>query len=128
MPAEMPSGVHLGLLCAQLAIVRLAQVVSLGRQLPLLVLKISTAQAAVAVAATTASSLLGRLLMAGHGVACAGAVKSPLPARPSCEVAAVGTRIDTGPSHRSGWPGVQTNEDAMPARTSAPESLNWGNH
>ena len=128
MRAEMPSGVHLGLLCARLAIVWLAQAVLLGRQLPLLVSKISTAQAAVAVAATTASSLLRRLLMAGHGVACAGAVKSPLPARPSCEVAAVGTRIDTGPSHRSGWPGVQTTAYAMPAQTSAPESLSWRNH
>ena len=55
---------HLLLLCALFGIGWLAQVAFLAQQLPLLVPKIGATQATVAVAATTASSLLGRLVLA----------------------------------------------------------------
>ncbi len=55
---------HLLLLCALFGIGWLAQVAFLAQQLPLLVPRIGAAQATAAVAATTASSLLGRLVMA----------------------------------------------------------------
>jgi len=55
---------HLLRLCALFGIGWLAQVAFLAQQLPLLVPRIGAAQATVAVAATTASSLLGRLAMA----------------------------------------------------------------
>jgi MFS family permease len=55
---------HLVLLCALFGVGWLAQVAFLAQQLPLLVPKIGATQATLAVAATTASSLLGRLLMA----------------------------------------------------------------
>ncbi len=56
---------HLLRLCALFGIGWLAQVAFLAQQLPLLVPRIGAAQATFAVAATTASSLLGRLVMAG---------------------------------------------------------------
>jgi hypothetical protein len=52
------------LLCALFGIGWLAQVAFLAQQLPLLVPKIGAAAATLAVAATTASSLLGRLALA----------------------------------------------------------------
>ena len=55
---------HLVLLCVLFGIGWLAQVAFLAQQLPLLVPKIGATQATIAVAATTASSLLGRLLLA----------------------------------------------------------------
>ncbi|MGL6109300.1 MAG: MFS transporter, partial [Rubrivivax sp.] len=55
---------HLLLLCALFGIGWLAQVAFLAQQLPLLVPKIGAAAATLAVAATTASSLLGRLALA----------------------------------------------------------------
>lgn len=55
---------HLVLLCALFGIGWLAQVAFLAQQLPLLVPKIGAAAATLAVAATTASSLLGRLALA----------------------------------------------------------------
>ncbi len=55
---------HLAMLCALFGLGWLAQVAFLAQQLPLLVPKIGATQATVAVAATTASSLLGRLALA----------------------------------------------------------------
>lgn len=55
---------RLTLLCALFAIGWLAQVAFLSQQLPLLVPKIGTAPATLAVALTTVSSLLGRLVLA----------------------------------------------------------------
>ncbi len=55
---------HLLLLCALFGIGWLAQVAFLAQQLPLLVPRVGAAHATAAVAATTASSLLGRLVMA----------------------------------------------------------------
>jgi MFS family permease len=55
---------RLVLLCALFGIGWLAQVAFLAQQLPLLVPKIGAAAATLAVAATTASSLLGRLALA----------------------------------------------------------------
>ena len=55
---------RLALLCALFGIGWLAQVAFLAQQLPLLVPKIGAAAATLAVAATTASSLLGRLALA----------------------------------------------------------------
>jgi MFS family permease len=55
---------RLVLLCALFGIGWLAQVAFLAQQLPLLVPKIGAAAATLAVAATTASSLLGRLVLA----------------------------------------------------------------
>ena len=55
---------HLLRLCALFGIGWLAQVAFLAQQLPLLVPRIGAAMATVAVAATTASSLLGRLALA----------------------------------------------------------------
>ncbi len=55
---------RLALLCALFGIGWLAQVAFLAQQLPLLVPKIGAAAATLAVAATTASSLLGRLVLA----------------------------------------------------------------
>ena len=55
---------RLALLCALFGIGWLAQVAFLAQQLPLLVPKVGAAVATLAVAATTASSLLGRLLLA----------------------------------------------------------------
>ena len=55
---------HLLLLCALFGIGWLAQVAFLAQQLPLLVPKIGATPATLAVAATTASSLLGRLALA----------------------------------------------------------------
>ena len=55
---------HLLVLCALFGIGWLAQVAFLAQQLPLLVPKIGATQATLAVAATTASSLLGRLALA----------------------------------------------------------------
>jgi MFS family permease len=55
---------HLLRLCALFGIGWLAQVAFLAQQLPLLVPRIGASAATVAVAATTASSLLGRLLLA----------------------------------------------------------------
>ncbi len=52
------------LLCALFGIGWLAQVAFLAQQLPLLVPKVGAAAATLAVAATTASSLLGRLALA----------------------------------------------------------------
>jgi hypothetical protein len=51
-------------LCAQFGVGWLAQVAFLAQQLPLLVPKVGAATATVAVAATTAASLLGRLALA----------------------------------------------------------------
>ena len=62
--AALPMDAHLLRLCALFGIGWLAQVAFLAQQLPLLVPRIGAAQATVAVAATTASSLLGRLAMA----------------------------------------------------------------
>jgi MFS family permease len=55
---------RLALLCALFGIGWLAQVAFLAQQLPLLVPKVGAAAATLAVAATTASSLLGRLALA----------------------------------------------------------------
>jgi MFS family permease len=55
---------HLAMLCALFGLGWLAQVAFLAQQLPLLVPKIGATQATVAVAATTASSLFGRLALA----------------------------------------------------------------
>jgi MFS family permease len=55
---------HLLLICALFGIGWLAQVAFLAQQLPLLVPRIGAAHATAAVAATTACSLLGRLVMA----------------------------------------------------------------
>ena len=55
---------RLVLLCALFGIGWLAQVAFLAQQLPLLVPKVGAAIATLAVAATTASSLLGRLALA----------------------------------------------------------------
>jgi MFS family permease len=55
---------QLVLLCALFGIGWLAQVAFLAQQLPLLVPKVGAAMATLAVAATTASSLLGRLALA----------------------------------------------------------------
>ena len=55
---------RLVLLCALFGIGWLAQVAFLAQQLPLLVPKVGAAMATLAVAATTASSLLGRLALA----------------------------------------------------------------
>jgi MFS family permease len=63
-PGALPIDRHLLLLCALFGIGWLAQVAFLAQQLPLLVPKIGATQATIAVAATTASSLLGRLLLA----------------------------------------------------------------
>lgn len=57
---------RLVLLCALFGIGWLAQVAFLAQQLPLLVPKVGAAVATLAVAATTASSLLGRLAMASY--------------------------------------------------------------
>jgi MFS family permease len=54
------------LLCALFGIGWLAQVAFLAQQLPLLVPKVGAAVATLAVAATTASSLLGRLALASY--------------------------------------------------------------
>jgi MFS family permease len=56
---------HLLRLCALFGIGWLAQVAFLAQQLPLLVPKVGAATATLAVAATTAASLLGRLALAG---------------------------------------------------------------
>ena len=61
----LPIDRRLVLLCALFGIGWLAQVAFLAQQLPLLVPKIGSTQATIAVAATTASSLLGRLALAG---------------------------------------------------------------
>jgi MFS family permease len=68
-PAAADTGpLHLNqrllLLCALFGIGWLAQVAFLAQQLPLLVPKVGAAAATLAVAATTASSLLGRLVLA----------------------------------------------------------------
>lgn len=74
-PAATPAGGAAGaarlrldrrlvLLCALFGIGWLAQVAFLAQQLPLLVPKVGAAVATLAVAATTASSLLGRLVLA----------------------------------------------------------------
>jgi MFS family permease len=55
---------RLALLCALFGIGWLAQVAFLAQQMPLLVPKVGAAAATLAVAATTASSLLGRLVLA----------------------------------------------------------------
>lgn len=62
--AKLRFDTRLLLLCALFGVGWLAQVAFLAQQLPLLVPKIGTAQATLAVALTTASSLLGRLVMA----------------------------------------------------------------
>jgi MFS family permease len=63
-PARLPLDRRLLLLCALFGIGWLAQVAFLAQQLPLLVPKVGAAVATLAVAATTASSLLGRLALA----------------------------------------------------------------
>lgn len=63
-PTALRFDTHLTLLCALFAIGWLAQVAFLAQQLPLLVPKIGTVAATLAVAATTASSLFGRLVLA----------------------------------------------------------------
>ena len=75
-PAAAPAGAaaapalrldrRLLLLCALFGIGWLAQVAFLAQQLPLLVPKVGPAMATLAVAATTASSLLGRLALASY--------------------------------------------------------------
>ena len=62
--ARLPLDRRLVLLCALFGIGWLAQVAFLAQQLPLLVPKVGAAVATLAVAATTASSLLGRLVLA----------------------------------------------------------------
>ena len=57
---------RLALLCALFGIGWLAQVAFLAQQLPLLVPKVGSGVATLAVAATTASSLLGRLALASY--------------------------------------------------------------
>jgi MFS family permease len=63
-PAVLQLDRRLALLCALFGIGWLAQVAFLAQQLPLLVPKVGAAAATLAVAATTASSLLGRLALA----------------------------------------------------------------
>ncbi len=63
-PAALRNDRHLLLLCALFAIGWLAQVAFLAQQLPLLVPKVGATVATLAVAVTTGSSLLGRLVMA----------------------------------------------------------------
>ena len=63
-PPALRFDARLTLLCALFAIGWLAQVAFLAQQLPLLVPKVGTATATLAVALTTVSSLLGRLLLA----------------------------------------------------------------
>ncbi len=62
--AALRMDAHLLRLCALFGVGWLAQVAFLAQQLPLLVPRIGAAPATLAVAATTASSLLGRLVMA----------------------------------------------------------------
>lgn len=61
---RLPVDAHLVRLCALFGIGWLAQVAFLAQQLPLLVPKVGAATATLAVAATTAASLLGRLALA----------------------------------------------------------------
>jgi hypothetical protein len=61
---RLPVDAHLARLCALFGVGWLAQVAFLAQQLPLLVPKVGAATATLAVAATTAASLLGRLALA----------------------------------------------------------------